>query len=82
VLNEREGAIQVPEQALVPQGQDQFVFKVEDGKAAFTKVTTGIRREGMVEIVEGLAPDDEVVTAGQLKIRDGAAVQPVPQAEA
>jgi hypothetical protein len=36
----------------------------------------------MVEIVEGLAPDDEVVTAGQLKIRDGAAVQPVPQAEA
>jgi membrane fusion protein, multidrug efflux system len=82
VLNEREDAIQVPEQALVPQGQDQFVFKIEDGKAAFTKVTTGIRREGMVEIVEGLAPDDEVVTAGQLKIRDGAAVQPVPQAEA
>jgi membrane fusion protein (multidrug efflux system) len=82
VLNEREGAIQVPEQALVPQGQDQFVFKVEDGKAAFTKVTTGIRREGMVEIIEGLAPDDEVVTAGQLKIRDGAEVQPVPQAEA
>ena len=82
VLNEREDAIQVPEQALVPQGQDQFVFKVEDGKAAFTKVTTGIRREGMVEILEGLAPDDEVVTAGQLKIRDGADVQPVPQAEA
>jgi len=82
VLNEREGAIQVPEQALVPQGQDQFVFKVEDGKAAFTKVTTGIRREGMVEIIEGLAPEDEVVTAGQLKIRDGAEVQPVPQAEA
>ncbi|MCC2665949.1 MAG: hydrophobic/amphiphilic exporter, partial [Geminicoccaceae bacterium] len=41
VLNEREDAIQVPEQALVPQGQDQFVFKVEDGKAAFAKVTTG-----------------------------------------
>ena len=38
VLNEREGAIQVPEQALVPQGQDQFVFKVADGKAALTKV--------------------------------------------
>ena len=82
VLNEREDAIQVPEQALVPQGQDQFVFKVEDGKAAFTKVTTGIRRAGMVEILEGLAPEDEVVTAGQLKIRDGADVQPVPQAEA
>jgi membrane fusion protein (multidrug efflux system) len=82
VLNEREGAIQVPEQALVPQGQDQFVFKVEDGKAALTKVVTGIRREGMVEITDGLGPEDEVVTAGQLKLRDGAAVQPVPPAEA
>jgi membrane fusion protein (multidrug efflux system) len=82
VLNEREGAIQIPEQALVPQGQDQFVFKVADGKAAFTKVTTGIRREGMVEITDGLGPEDEVVTAGQLKLRDGGAVEPVPAAEA
>ena len=82
VLNERENALQVPEQALVPQGQDQFVFKVEDGKAAFTKVKVGIRREGMVEITDGLGPEDEVVTAGQLKIRDGAEVKPVPPAEA
>jgi membrane fusion protein (multidrug efflux system) len=77
VLNERTDAIQVPEQALVPQGQDQFVFRVVDGKAALTKITTGIRRDGMVEIVEGLGPEDEVVTAGQLKLRDGAPVKPV-----
>jgi membrane fusion protein, multidrug efflux system len=82
VLNEREDAIQVPEQALVPQGQEQFVFKVVDGKVAFTKVKVGIRRDGMAEILEGLAPHDQVVTAGQLKIRDGAAVKPVPKAEA
>jgi hypothetical protein len=31
----------------------------------------------MVEITEGLGPEDEVVTAGQLKIRDGAEVKPV-----
>ena len=77
VLNEREDAVQVPEQALVPQGQDQYVFRVVDGKAVFTKVRVGIRREGMVEILDGVGPDDEVVTAGQLKIRDGAAVKPV-----
>jgi membrane fusion protein (multidrug efflux system) len=82
VLNERENAIQVPEQALVPQGQDQFVFKVVDGKAAFTKVEVGIRREGMVEITAGLGPKDEVVTAGQLKIRDGAEIAPLPRTEA
>jgi len=81
VLTERDDAIQVPEQALVPQGQDQFVFKVTDGKAAFTKVEVGIRRDGMAEITAGLAPDDVVVTAGQLKIRDGVPVKPVPRAE-
>ncbi len=81
VLNERDDAIQVPEQALMPQGQDQFVFKVADGKAVLTKVEVGIRRDGMAEIVEGLAPGDQVVTAGQLKIRDGVPVKPVPRAE-
>jgi membrane fusion protein (multidrug efflux system) len=34
----------------------------------------GTRREGRVEIVDGLSVGDEVVTAGQLKIRDGSAV--------
>lgn len=82
VLNERDGAIQVPEQALVPQGQEQFVYKVVDGKAALTKVQVGLRRDGMAEILEGLAPEDQVVTAGQLKIRDGVPVKPVPKAEA
>lgn len=82
VLNERDDALQIPEQALVPQGQDQFVFRVVEGKAALTKVEVGIRREGMVEIVSGLGPEDQVVTAGQLKIRDGAPVQPLPAAEA
>lgn len=70
-------ALTIPEQAIVPRGDDQFVYKVVDGKAAQTKVQTGIRRDGQVEIVEGLDPDDVVVTAGQLKIRDGAAVKVV-----
>src|SRR4029078_3793774 len=34
----------------------------------------GTRRDGRVEIVDGLSAGDQVVTAGQLKIRDGSAV--------
>ncbi len=74
LLQLKEDALSIPEQAIVPQGDSQFVFKIVDGKAALTKVVTGTRREGRVEIVEGLAAGDEVVTAGQLKIRDGSAV--------
>jgi membrane fusion protein (multidrug efflux system) len=74
LLQLKEDALSVPEQAIVPQGDSQFVFKIVDGKVQLTKVITGTRREGRVEIVEGLSAGDQVVTAGQLKIRDGAAV--------
>jgi membrane fusion protein (multidrug efflux system) len=73
-LVERSHAILVPEQAVVPMGQDNFVFRVVDGKAALTKIKIGLRRVGEVEILEGLTSADTVVTAGQMKIRDGAPV--------
>jgi membrane fusion protein, multidrug efflux system len=77
LLQLKEDALSVPEQAIVPQGDSQFVFKIVDGKVHLTKVVTGTRRDGRVEIVEGLAPGDQVVTAGQLKIRDGTPVSVV-----
>ena len=73
-LNVDQNAVLVPEQSVVAFGTDQFVFKVVDGKAAQAKVKLGERRNAEVEIVEGLKPEDVVVTAGQLKIRDGAPV--------
>jgi len=75
VLGERPNAILIPEQAVVPMGQDSFVFRVVDGKAALTKIKIGQRRMGEVEILEGLTPKDTVVTAGQMKIRDGAPIK-------
>jgi membrane fusion protein, multidrug efflux system len=74
ILQLKEDALTIPEQAIVPQGDSQFVFKIVDGKVHLTKVVIGTRREGRVEILDGLAAGDEVVTAGQLKIREGSAV--------
>lgn len=77
LVDEREQAIVVPETALVPVGEDQFVYCIVDGKAVMTKVRTGQRRQGQVEIVEGLAPESVVVTEGTVKLRDGLAVRTV-----
>ena len=73
-LENRPNAILVPEQAIWPQGQDSYVFRVVDGKAALTKITIGNRQPGQVEIIHGLNPSDIVVTEGQMKLRDGAPV--------
>jgi membrane fusion protein (multidrug efflux system) len=74
---ERQG-LAVPEEALVPAGNDNFVFKVAEGKAQRVMVKIGQRRGATVEIAEGLKAGDEVVIAGQLKLRDGVPVKAVP----
>jgi membrane fusion protein (multidrug efflux system) len=75
ITREMADALVVPEQALVPQGQEQYVFRVMDGKAVRTRVEVGQRGDGRVEIVGGVEPEDVVVTAGQQKLRDGSSVQ-------
>jgi len=74
-------AILVPEQAIMPIGDDKFVFKVVNGKAVLAKVTIGERFKGRAEISQGLAAGDTVVTAGQMKIRDGADVTVMPSSD-
>ena len=74
ITRDERQAILVPEQAIVPQGDDQFVYRVVDGKATRVKVDLGQRRDGRVEVRSGLAAKDVVVTAGQIKLREG---QPV-----
>jgi membrane fusion protein (multidrug efflux system) len=78
VVERRENAVMVPEQAMVARGGEQFVYRIVDGVAVLTGVTTGKRRNAQVEIIKGLAAGDVVVTAGQMKLRDGVAVTVLP----
>jgi membrane fusion protein (multidrug efflux system) len=67
-------AVMVPEEALVPEQGDMFVFVVSEGVAEKRPVRIGQRRVGDVQVVEGLAEGELVVTEGTQKLRDGAAV--------
>ncbi|MEO8741179.1 MAG: efflux RND transporter periplasmic adaptor subunit [Casimicrobiaceae bacterium] len=77
LTREVQDALVVPEQAIVPQGDEWYVYRVVDGRAQRTKVEIGQRRDGKTEIIKGLQDNDVVVTAGQLKLREGVAVQVV-----
>ena len=85
VFGERQDANVVPEEALVPQGQRQFVMLLQpapgDAEAWTTKrveVKVGVRRPGQVEVMGELQPGDLVVTAGQQRVqRDGTLVRVV-----
>jgi membrane fusion protein (multidrug efflux system) len=70
-------AIQIPEQAIFPKGEKQFVYVIEDGKAALREITLGLRSPGLAEVVAGLKAGEVVITAGLQKIGPGAPVMPV-----
>jgi membrane fusion protein (multidrug efflux system) len=71
ITRDEKDALVIPEQAIVPQGDEQYVFRIVEGKAARVKVDIGQRRDGKVEVLKGLDVNDLVVTAGQLKLREG-----------
>lgn len=75
LFSDERDSVAVPEQSLIPVGDEQYLFKVVDGRAQRFKVEIGQRRDGQVEILQGLAAGDVVVTAGQLKLRDGSQVK-------
>lgn len=80
----------VPEVVAVPQAaiaQDQtgaYVFIVNDKNVAEQRrVKTGVSREGMTGITEGLKAGDRVIIQGQQRVRPGMTVNPTvapPQA--
>ena len=74
VVSRREGAVLVPEEAIVTGNGEHFVFAVIDGMAVRTVVETGDSVTGRTEIVAGLAPGIEVIIGGVQKVRDGTSV--------
>ena len=73
-VSKNDNALLVPEQALIPQGQQYFVMTVVDGKVSQVPVSIGQRRKAEVEIVSGIKADDVVIIAGQMKLQPGAPV--------
>lgn len=92
IVTQTRSSVVLPEAAIVPQQTGgKAVYVVVDDKPApdagkdaplgqhseLRLVTIGERLPGEVEILSGIEPGDVVVTAGQLKLREGAAVSPV-----
>jgi len=78
-LGSNSKAILIPEQAVVPRGDRNFVFRVLDGRAKLTEIALGSRTPGEVEVRKGLSAGELVVTDGQIKLQDGVPVMVLPE---
>jgi membrane fusion protein (multidrug efflux system) len=75
----RTGAIVVPEDAVQPLRTANVIWAVVDGKASRRVVQLGTRSEGVVEVVSGIEPGEQVVVGGLERMAEGMAVAPRPR---
>lgn len=75
VIRARTRRLAVPEEALVPVEDRQFVYRVTaEDTVERVPVEIGRRRPGVVEITGGLEPGDRVLVEGAMKVRPGVPV--------
>ena len=74
----RAGAVSVPLQALVPEGERYLVYVVDSSGVAHARdVDVGARTESDAEILKGVSPGERVVTYGAYGVADSAKIVPV-----
>ncbi len=74
-VSHREGVLMIPEEAILQRSDGQVVFRLSgDDRVERRVVHTGVYKSGRVEILEGLALGDRVVTRGHVALIDGSAV--------
>jgi len=77
LYNEKD-SLSVADTSIIFEDKKKFVYKILDNnKVKKTEVVTGIRKEGNVEILEGLNANDKVVKEGLTRLADGIIVRPI-----
>lgn len=74
-LNAINDAIMIPTEAIIPDLKGKKVYRIFNGNAESVKVETGLRTEAKIQITEGLAFGDTVITTGIMQLKPGAAVK-------
>ena len=68
IFNEKQ-SLGVPEEALLIQGDDKYIYKINNNEIAQAKVAIGRRNFGKVEILSGLNENDLILAEGTNKVR-------------
>lgn len=75
VYDQRADALTVPRAALLEDAGETAVYAVRDNKAVRVAIEVGHLSGELAEVRKGLTEGEQVVTAGKITLRDGAAVE-------
>ncbi|MES0874269.1 efflux RND transporter periplasmic adaptor subunit [Sinimarinibacterium thermocellulolyticum] len=74
VLERIDEAIVIPERALFPRGEQQFVYVADDDQARLREVRVGQRLDGHAQILSGLRAGEQLIVSGIQHIGDGTVI--------
>jgi membrane fusion protein (multidrug efflux system) len=75
ILKTKGSAIMIPTEAVIPEAKGNKVYVVKNGKSISTKVTLGTRSDKTVEIIDGLAIGDTLITNGIIQVKPDGEVE-------
>jgi|GEM_PF-2275581 len=75
ILGVNEHALVLPETALIVEQASYYVYRIDADKAQKIPVKIGNTQQGMIEILEGVQPEDIIVNRGQMRLYPQALVQ-------
>jgi len=78
IIAAERDTLAVPITAIGSSAEGATVMRVRDGLVERVVITTGIRDGGLVEVTQGLAAGDTVVTKAGAFVRAGDRINPVP----
>ncbi len=74
-LDVTDRAIMIPTSAVVPELGAETVYLAVNGKAGKRKITSGLRTDKYVQVLDGLSAGDTLITSGLMQIREGMPVK-------
>ena len=71
-------SLSIPDTSTVVEGENVFIYRVdEQNKVLKTKITTGDRYVGFLEVLNGLNSGDKIVAEGTKKVRPNLTIRPI-----
>ena len=78
LLYDQKEALSVADTSIIFEDEKKFVYKILDNnKIKKTEVITGIRKDGNLEVLDGLNANERVVKEGLARLADGMTVKPL-----
>ena len=75
VIYDERDSMSIPEESLIIQGDNKFVYLIDNNVLKRKNVKIGLRNFGKVEILSGLEIGDNIVAEGTNKVRNKAKVK-------